>query len=143
MRIERTGQPVSALLKLLEDDLKRDDIVHLERVPSPRAGEKYRDVVSRFFTEFGIATVYIRLRTVAFEKRYVVIARYDWAVGGVVEGWLVEGDVVKIYEPIAISLSDIGKTLEYYGEMFWRAEEKLLAKKMADVYSEEERPQTD
>jgi hypothetical protein len=140
MRIERTGLPVSKLLQQLEEDLRRDDIIHLERVPSPRAGEKYREVVSRFFTEFGIATVYIKIRSTAFERRYVINAKYDWAMGGVVEGWMVEGDVVKIYEPMAISLNDIGKALDYYGEAFWKAEERLLSKKMAEAYAEERPP---
>jgi hypothetical protein len=140
MRIERTGQPVSKLLQQLEEDLRRDDIIHLERVPSPRAGEKYREVVSRFFTEFGIATVYIKVRSSAFERRYVINAKYDWAMGGIVEGWIVEGDVVRIYEPIAVSLGDIGKALDYYGEAFWKAEERLLSKKMAEAYAEERPP---
>ncbi|MCC6031329.1 MAG: hypothetical protein LM566_00260 [Pyrobaculum sp.] len=140
MRIERTGQPVSKLLQQLEEDLRRDDIIHLERVPSPRAGEKYREVVSRFFTEFGIATVYIRVRSSAFERRYVINAKYDWAMGGIVEGWIVEGDVVRIYEPIAVSLGDIGKALDYYGEAFWKAEERLLSKKMTEAYAEERPP---
>jgi hypothetical protein len=140
MRIERTGLPVSKLLQQLEEDLRRDDIIHLERVPSPRAGEKYREVVSRFFTEFGIATVYIKIRSTAFERRYVINAKYDWAMGGIVEGWMVEGDVVRIYEPIAISLNDIGKALDYYGEAFWKAEERLLSKKMAEAYAEERPP---
>lgn len=140
MRIERTGQPVSKLLQQLEEDLRRDDIIYLERVPSPRAGEKYRDVVSRFFTEFGIATVYIKVRSPSFERRYVINAKYDWAMGGVVEGWVVEGDVVRMYEPVAISLSDIGKALDYYGETYWKAEERLLSKKMAEAYTEEKPP---
>jgi hypothetical protein len=140
MRIERTGQPVSKLLQQLEEDLRRDDIIHLERVPFPRAGEKYRELVSRFFTEFGIATVYIKIRSTAFERRYVINAKYDWAMGGIVEGWIVEGDVVRIYEPIAISLSDIVKALDYYGEAFWKAEERLLSKKMAEAYAEEKPP---
>jgi len=140
MRVERTGQPVSKLLQQLEEDLRRDDIIHLERVPSPRAGEKYREVVSRFFTEFGIATVYIKIRSPAFERRYVINAKYDWAMGGFVEGWVVEGDVVRMYEPIAISLSDIGKALDYYGEAFWKAEERLLSKKMTEAYAEEKPP---
>ncbi|ABL87739.1 conserved hypothetical protein [Pyrobaculum islandicum DSM 4184] len=140
MRIERTGQPVSKLLQLLEEDLKREDIIYLERVPSPKANERYRDVVSRFFTEFGIATVYIKVRGSTFERRYVINAKYDWAVGGVVEGWVVEGDVVRVYEPIAISLSDIGKALDYYGDAYWKAEERILSKKMAEVYTEEKPP---
>lgn len=137
MKIERTGQPVSKLLQMLEEDLKREDIIQIERVPAPKASEKYREVVSRFFTEFGIATVYIRIRGSTFERRYVVNAKYDWAVGGIVEGWLVEGNTVKIFEPVALSLSDIGKALDYYGEAFWKAEERLLSKKMAEAYSEE------
>ncbi|MEM4775832.1 MAG: hypothetical protein QXZ55_01385, partial [Pyrobaculum sp.] len=136
MRIERTGQPVSKLLQMLEEDLKKDDLIQIERVPAPKPNEKYREIVSRFFTEFGIATVYIRLRGAKFERRYVINAKYDWAVGGVVEGWLVEGDVVKVFEPVALSLSDIGKALDYYGEAFWKAEERLLAKKMAEAYTE-------
>ena len=140
MKIERTGQPVSRLLQQLEEDLRRDDVIHLERVPSPRAGEKYREVVSRFFTEFGIATVYIKVRSSAFERRYVINAKYDWAMGGIVEGWVVEGDVVRIYEPIAVSLGDIGKALDYYGEAFWKAEERLLSKKMTEAYAEERPP---
>ncbi|MEM1597974.1 MAG: hypothetical protein QW598_07190 [Pyrobaculum sp.] len=140
MRIERTGQPVSALLRLLEEDLKRDDVIYLERVPAPKPGEKYREVVSKFFTEFGIATVYIRVRTPTSERRYVISAKYDWAVGGLVEGWVVEGDVVKMYEHVAISLADIGKTLDYFGDAFWKAEERLLAKKMGEAYAEEKPP---
>jgi hypothetical protein len=140
MRIERTGQPVSKLLQLLEEDLKRDDIIYLERVPSPRAGERYREVVSRFFIEFGIATVYIKVRSSTFERRYVINAKYDWAMGGVVEGWVVEGDVVRVFEPIAVSLGDIGKALDYYGESFWKAEERLLSKKMTEAYAEEKPP---
>jgi CRISPR/Cas system-associated endonuclease Cas3-HD len=61
-------------------------------------------------------------------------------MGGIVEGWIVEGDVVRVYEPIAISLSDIGKALDYYGEAFWKAEERLLSKKMAEAYAEEKPP---
>ncbi|AET32729.1 hypothetical protein P186_1300 [Pyrobaculum ferrireducens] len=140
MRIERTGQPVSKLLQLLEEDLKRDDIIYAERVPAPKPGEKYREVVSRFLKEFGIATVYIKVRSPVFERRYVVSAKYDWAVGGVVEGWVVEGGVVKIYEPIAISISDMEKALDYYGDAFWKAEERLLSKKMAEAYTEEKPP---
>ncbi|MFN3804272.1 MAG: hypothetical protein ACK4SY_04385 [Pyrobaculum sp.] len=137
MKIERTGQPVSKLLQTLEEDLRRDDIIHMERVPAPRPGEKYREIVSRFFTEFGIATVYIRIRGSTFERRYVINAKYDWAVGGIVEGWIVEGDTVQIYEPVAISLGDIVKALDYFGEAFWKTEERLLSKKMAEAYTEQ------
>ncbi len=137
MRIERTGQSMSKLLTSLEEDLRREDITHIERVPTPRPGERYREVVFRYFTEFGIATVYIRIKSHNFERRYVITAKYDWTVGGIVEGWIVEGDVVRIYEPVAMSLEDIGKTLDYFGETFWKAEEKLLGQKMVRAYTED------
>ncbi|AAL64830.1 hypothetical protein [Pyrobaculum aerophilum] len=140
MRIERTGNPVSKLLQLLEEDLKRDDIIQIERVPAPKPSVKYREVVSKFLKEFGLATVYIRIRSAAFERRYVISAKYDWTMGGVVEGWVVEGDVVRIFEPIAISLTDMEKALDYYGDAFWKAEEKLLSKKMTEAYQEEKPP---
>jgi len=143
MKIERSGQPVTALLRLLEEDLKRDDVIYVERVPAPRAGERYREVVSKFFTEFGLATVYIRVRTATFERRYVISAKFDWVSGGIVEGWVVEGNVVKIYEPIAVSAPDIEKALDYYGDIFWKTEEKLLSKKMAQTYVEEQHQPAD
>ncbi|ABP51282.1 MULTISPECIES: hypothetical protein [Pyrobaculum] len=140
MKIERTGQPVSQLLQLLEEDLRRDDIIHVERVPSPKPGEKYREIISKFLKEFGISTVYMRVRSPSFERRYVISIKYDWTMGGIVEGWVVEGRVVKVFEPIAVSLSDIERALDHYGDAFWKAEERLLSKKMGEAYTEEKPP---
>ncbi|AFA38428.1 hypothetical protein Pogu_0401 [Pyrobaculum oguniense TE7] len=140
MKIERTGQSVSQLLQLLEEDLRRDDIIHVERVPTPKPGEKYREIISKFLKEFGISTVYMRVRSPSFERRYVISIKYDWTMGGVVEGWVVEGRVVKVFEPIAVSLSDIERALDHYGDAFWKTEERLLSKKMGEAYTEEKPP---
>jgi hypothetical protein len=127
---------VVELLRQLESDLRRNDLSHVERVPAPRAGERYRDVVFRFFMEYGVATVYIRVLAPSLDRRYVITAKYDWAAGGVIEGWVIEGDAVKVYEPIALSVEDIGRSLDYYGNVFWSAEERILARKMSEAYEE-------
>lgn len=130
MRVVRTGLPVTELLNELRSDLQRDDLEAMQRIPAPKAGERYRDIIAELFTKFGAAAVYIYVKTSRGEKRYTVLARYDWSLGGFAEGWIIEGDQVRIFEPIGISLSQFGATLEEFGDLFWRTENALAARKV-------------
>lgn len=133
MKVVRTGMPVTQLLEELRRDLQSPELQYMQRIPAPRPGERYRDIVAELFTKYGIAAVYIWLRVGSREKRYAVVARYDWAAGGFAEGWIVEGDEVKVYEPIGVSLSQFGSTLEEFGDLFWRAENLLASRKVEEA----------
>ncbi len=137
MEIVRVGKPVNALLEELSGDLSRGDLVWLERYPHPRGNERYRDLVSRMFQEFGIATVLVRLRFGDGEKRYVIVARYDWSGGGTAEGWIIEGARIRLFEGQAFDVGTFASTMERFGDEYWRAEERVLGSKMERVYAED------
>ncbi|MGC8582966.1 MAG: hypothetical protein ACP5I3_03285 [Thermoproteus sp.] len=130
MRVVRTGLPVTELLNELRKDLQNEKLEYMQRIPAPRAGERYRDVVAELFTKYGAAAVYIMLKTPEGEKRYTVLARYDWSFGGFAEGWIVEGDTVRVFEPIGVSLGQFSATLEEFGDLFWKTEQMLASRKV-------------
>lgn len=136
MRVVRTGLPVTELLDELRRDLRDENIEYMQRIPAPRPGERYRDIVAELFTKYGVAAVYIFLKTPKGEKRYVVLARYDWSAGGFAEGWIVEGDSVRVFEPIGVSLGQFSAALEEFGELFWKTEQALAGKKVEQAGKE-------
>lgn len=138
MKVVRTGLPATELLNELRRDLQRPDLELMQRIPAPRPGERYRDLVADLFTKYGVAAVYIRLKAGGSERRYAIVARYDWAYGGFAEGWIVEGEEVKVYEPIGIGMGQFGATLEEFGDLFWRAENLLASRKVEEAERESE-----
>jgi hypothetical protein len=136
MRVVRTGLPVTELLNELRKDLQNERLEYMQRIPAPKAGERYRDVVAELFTKYGVAAVYIALKTPGGEKRYTVLARYDWSFGGFAEGWIVEGDTVRVFEPIGVGLSQFSATLEEFGDLFWKTEQMLAGRKVEQAGGE-------
>ncbi|MEZ0248290.1 MAG: hypothetical protein ABWJ97_03355 [Thermoproteus sp.] len=130
MKVVRTGLPVTELLNELRKDLQDESLEYMQRIPAPKPGERYRDLVAELFTKYGAAAVYIYLKTSRGEKRYTILARYDWSFGGFAEGWVVEKDEVKLYEPIGVSLNQFSTTLEEFGDLFWKAENLLAGRKV-------------
>ncbi len=137
MEVVRVGKSVDALLEELSSDLSRPDLMWLERYPHPRGNERYRDLVARMFQEFGVAAVLVRLRFGDGEKKYVVVARYDWAGGGVAEGWIIEGTRIRLFDGRPFGVETFASTMERFGDEYWRAEERVLGSKMERAYAED------
>jgi len=109
MRVIQTDKSASELVDLLINDLSRDDIIGLARIPEPRIEEKYREVLKRVYESVGMcmASVWIEFSD-GLKKFYVFLIRANvkdgmenyLSNGGTVEGYLVETKNDKITHTI-------------------------------------------
>lgn len=138
MEVVKVGKSVSSLLEELLLDLNREDLVYLERVPPPRAGERYRDLVVRNFLEFGIGIVLVKLGFADGRwKFYALVARNSWSGSAVVEGHLISNGKVLEYDPMSLPVSEVASGVEKFANAYWKAEERILGRKIEEAYREQ------
>jgi len=138
MEVVKAGKSVSVLLEELLSDLSRGDLVYLERVPPPRAGERYRDLVVRNFLEFGIGVVLVKLGFASGRwKFYALIAKNDWSGNAVVEGHVIDNGKVLEYEPMKLPVAEVASGVEKFANAYWKSEERILGRKIEEVYREQ------
>lgn len=144
-----SGKKVSAMLDELINDLSRNDLVLLERLPHVRETERYRDVILNTLREFHISLVLVRL--VFGEGRvkgYSFLIKGEGDVGslpnsGVIEGFIVEHGGGKsrklVYEPEEFSGgADLEGKVKVFADMYRKAEARLVELRFREAYREKE-----
>lgn len=137
-------KPVSQMLKELERDLNRDDLVFVERMPQIKESERYRDMVLSMFREFHIALVLIRMVFRGGETRaYVFLVRgvgeSGVPTGGVVDGYVLvreaNGKVTKyIYDSEEAPMDYLSREVLEFADLYRRAEERVIEHGLAEAY---------
>lgn len=81
--VKRSRMSAKALLKGLQDELKDKRVVGLARLPEPRVGIKYRDIVYRIYTLTGIVHPVVLVELENGEKKvYSFIVESELKNGG-------------------------------------------------------------
>ncbi len=135
--VVNTGKSVMDLLNELLNDLNRDDLVLVERLPYVREYERYRDVITNILKEFHIALVLVRVTfSDGSRKGYVFLIRGEGGelgklpTMGVVEGYVVTmkgSDKRKLlYMPVKFEKAgDVEARIMEFANMYRRAEERI------------------
>ncbi|WP_054853356.1 MULTISPECIES: hypothetical protein [Vulcanisaeta] len=137
MEVLNTGRNVMDMLNELLNDLNRDDLSLIERLPYVREYERYRDVITNILREFHIALVLVRITfNDGSRKGYVFLIRGEGGelgkipTSGVVEGYVVsvKGNDRKklLYNPVNFSKSDdVAARIMEFASMYRKAEERI------------------
>ncbi len=72
MQIIRSEKSAEELLKDLRETLKREDVVGLARLPEPRPGTRYRDIIRKVFSLAGSVQAIVFVELEEGEKRVYV-----------------------------------------------------------------------
>jgi hypothetical protein len=142
MKVVDVGDDVNAMISSLMEDLGRDDLVLVERLPYVREFERYRDVVRNILREFHMALVLVRLAFMdGTRKRYVFLVRGDegevgsLSTSGNVEGYVIvsnrSGGEKRIYRSVRFSGPEevVGRIIEL-ARAYRRAEERISELRM-------------
>ena len=116
MRVVYEQRDVRGLIDELRNVFK--SVTWGERVPEPSRG-RYRELVLRMFDEFGIGVVALRLYTDNRELRIAVAIKNLWNGYARVEGWVISGDLVRVFKPYDVSVDELRHVLEEFGDSFW------------------------
>ena len=117
MRVTHDQRDVRGLI----DELRRvlESVTWGERIPEPSKG-RYRELVLRMFGEFGIGIVALRLYSDNRELKIAVVIRNLWNGYARVEGWVIDGDSVRMFKPYEVAEDELRKVLDEFGDSFWR-----------------------
>ena len=138
MEVLNTGRNVMDMLNELLNDLSRDDITLVERLPYVREYERYRDVITNILREFHIALVLVRITfNDGSRKGYVFLIRGEGGdLGKIPTSGIVEGYVVSIkgndrrkylYSPISFNKAeDVATRIMEFANMYRKAEERIV-----------------
>ncbi|ADN51749.1 hypothetical protein [Vulcanisaeta distributa] len=137
MEVISTGRSVMDMLNELLNDLNRDDLTLIERLPYVREYERYRDVITNILREFHIALVLVRLTfNDGSRKGYVFLIRGEGGelgripTSGVVEGYVVsvKGNDRKklLYNSVTFNRADdVATRIIEFANMYRKAEERI------------------
>ena len=150
MRVVRTSEDIEGLLRVLREDLSGGDVVKVARLPQPRVGERYRDIVKSIFANAGAAQVVVVLETRdRVKKIFVFLLRSEPSEAAkgyldcpvVVDGYLVEvrGDELLHREYSPRRYKDARELLDRIEDManLYRLSEERLRRErieLADFY---------
>lgn len=137
MEIINSGKNVFEMLDELMNDLNRNDLSLIERLPYVREYERYRDVVANILKSFHIALVLVRISFSDGAKRgYVFLIRGESGeigkipASGTVEGYVIDvsknGSRKILYNPVKFSNPNevIGRIMEF-ANMYRKSEERI------------------
>ena len=137
MEVVNTGKNVMDMLNELLNDLNRDDLSLIERLPYVREYERYRDVITNILREFHIALVLVRITfNDGSRKGYVFLIRGEGGelgkipTSGIVEGYIVsvKGNDRKklLYSPVTFNRAeDVAARIMEFANMYRKAEERI------------------
>ena len=137
MEVVNTGRNVMDMLNELLNDLNRDDLSLIERLPYVREYERYRDVITNILREFHIALVLVRITfNDGSRKGYVFLIRGEGGeLGKIPTTGVVEGYVVSIsgsarrkllYSPVTFNRADdVATRIMEFANMYRKAEERI------------------
>jgi hypothetical protein len=152
MQVIQTNKSASELVDLLINDLNRDDIIGLARIPEPRIEEKYREVLKRVYESVGMcmASVWIEFSD-GLKKFYVFLIRANvkdgmenyLSNGGTVEGYLVETKDNKITHTIykTFSFSHVSEAFAKFdevGDRYRKVETRVVMRRALEKGKTEE-----
>ena len=102
MQVVRSGESADRLLQELKDTLRRQDIVGLARLPEPRPGIKYRDILRKVFSIAGSvqAIVFVELEAGEESVRGKLLKYRDGLVQVTYYSEAVEGSAEKVFQGV-------------------------------------------
>ncbi|NPA69559.1 MAG: hypothetical protein GXO26_02010 [Crenarchaeota archaeon] len=141
-------ETVLDMLKKLENDLLRGNIILVERLPPVRETEKYRDHIANILKEFHKAFILVRIVFADGVRRgYAIIISGEGELGelpqrGIVEGLEVEysGDKKRkiVYRPVAFtSPQELVSNLERFAKLYHESEVRIVELKLPEAYREQ------
>ncbi len=138
------NKPVTTMLGELSNDLNRDDLVLVERMPQIKETERYRDVVINMLKEFHVTLVLVRLVFKSGEvKGYVFLVKADDSSevpgNGHVEGYVIvrdhRGRITKyVYNPEEAPLDYLAREVLTFAELYRKAEERVIKLGLTEAY---------
>ncbi len=144
MEVVTVQKSVTELLEELKNDLSRNDIKSIARLPLIREYERYRDVILTLLREFHIALVLIRL---SFEngelKNYAFLIKgEEGAYGEIPSKGIVEGHLIHVirgigrkfvYQPIRFNnSSEVASKVFEFAELYRKVEEKISRERLIE-----------
>ncbi len=131
MQVVRSGESADRLLQELKDTLRRQDIVGLARLPEPRPGIKYRDILRKVFSIAGSVQAIVFVELEDGEKRvYVFDLEADIKAGRPImqSNVSVRGKLLKYRDGLV--------QVTYYSEAVEGSAEKVFqgVNEVADLY---------
>ncbi|NPB00038.1 MAG: hypothetical protein GXO10_01550 [Crenarchaeota archaeon] len=141
-------ETVLDMLRKLENDLLKGNIILVERLPPVRETEKYRDHIANILREFHKAFILIRIVFADGVRRgYAIIISGEGELGeipqrGIVEGLEVEymGDKKRkiVYRPVAFtSPQELVNNLERFAKLYHESEVRIVELKLPEAYREQ------
>ncbi|MFP3293409.1 MAG: hypothetical protein RXP77_03750 [Nitrososphaeria archaeon] len=150
IRAVKVDSDVGSLLQELSRDLRSSGLSRVARIPAPRVGERYSDVLASLYRTSGnaLATIWLEMDD-GTRKVYSFYMRVDLEAGsGVgnlldapasVSGHLIEirgGDaVLREYSPLEFrSASEMFPRIEEMAELYRLSEDRILSERALEDY---------
>jgi len=120
MRVVNERATVRELVSELRNLL--DQVSWGERFPEPAKG-RYREQVKRMLADFGASIVLLKLFRDGKEIKVSIIIKNLWNGFMRIDGWLIEHNVVRVFQGIEVAEQEVYRLIDEFGEYFWRAVE--------------------
>ena len=147
-KIVEVNDDVYKLIQELKNDLKRQDLVFIERLPPVREYERYRDIILNILKEYHIALVLIRLVFKNGERKgYAILIKGEEGIlgqipnKGIVEGYVVQckdNERLKvIYKSTKFeSPQEIASKVYEFARIYHEAEARIIEMKLPEAYQD-------
>ncbi|NPA23639.1 MAG: hypothetical protein GXO23_05035 [Crenarchaeota archaeon] len=143
-----SDETVLDMLRKLENDLLKGNIILVERLPPVRETEKYRDHIVNILREFHKAFILVRIVFAdGIRRGYAIIITGEGELGeipqrGIVEGLEVEYTSEKkrkvVYRPVAFtSAKELMNNLERFARLYHESEVRIVELKLPEAYREQ------
>ncbi len=141
-------ETVLDMLKKLENDLLKGNIILVERLPPVRETEKYRDHIANILREFHKAFILVRIVFADGVRRgYAIIISGEGELGELPQRGIVEGLEVEysndrkrkiVYRPVAFtSPQELVNNLERFAKLYHESEVRIVELKLPEAYREQ------
>ena len=141
-------EDVERLLERLSEDLQSEELVSLARIPQPRVGTRYRDLLKQLYKNAGVAQATVWVEKLGGVKRvytFVIRANPEKPVRSfleapaVVNGYMIEisdGEAeYLVYRPREYpSAAELFGKIEEFASLYRLSEDRILREKVLEDY---------